>query len=242
MQDAYVGDIGDFGKYGMLRLVGYSGLRLAVNWYRVIPDPSVETRQDDGKYVQYLNRPQEFRAYDSALFDALQKLILTDRDRKISRIERSGILDASYYSAPLQGDREAWHREALAHTVDADIVFLDPDNGLETRGMYARNGATEKHVRLDELRDYYERGQSVILYQHRPQMTKKELCIQSVLDLNRDFIGADDVYILEFPRWSTRYYFFFVHREHAEKIRQVCDYMDTHWQGMCQRVDRNSFV
>lgn len=37
MQDNYVGDIGDYGKYGLLRNVTAAGLRLAVNWYRVIP-------------------------------------------------------------------------------------------------------------------------------------------------------------------------------------------------------------
>ena len=37
MQDNYVGDIGDYGKYGLLRNVTVAGLRLAVNWYRVIP-------------------------------------------------------------------------------------------------------------------------------------------------------------------------------------------------------------
>ena len=37
MQDNYVGDIGDYGKYGLLRNVTAAGLRLAVNWYRVVP-------------------------------------------------------------------------------------------------------------------------------------------------------------------------------------------------------------
>ena len=36
MQDNYVGDIGDYGKYGLLRNVTAAGLRLAVNWYRVV--------------------------------------------------------------------------------------------------------------------------------------------------------------------------------------------------------------
>ena len=42
MQDNYVGDIGDYGKYGLLRNVTAAGLQLAVNWYRVVLPPSNE--------------------------------------------------------------------------------------------------------------------------------------------------------------------------------------------------------
>jgi hypothetical protein len=33
MQDRYAGDVGDFGKLGMLRKIAYSGLKIGVNWY-----------------------------------------------------------------------------------------------------------------------------------------------------------------------------------------------------------------
>jgi|LFRM01.2.fsa_nt_gb hypothetical protein len=33
MQSRLVGDIGDFGKYGMLRCLLSAGCRLGINWY-----------------------------------------------------------------------------------------------------------------------------------------------------------------------------------------------------------------
>lgn len=36
MQDRYVGDVGDFGKIGMLRQLEEAGLRIGVNWYLTI--------------------------------------------------------------------------------------------------------------------------------------------------------------------------------------------------------------
>ena len=69
MQDNYVGDIGDYGKYGLLRNVTAAGLQLAVNWYRVVLPPSNEQddgeciscskkpKQKDGKYTSYLEHP-----------------------------------------------------------------------------------------------------------------------------------------------------------------------------------------
>jgi hypothetical protein len=61
-------------------------------------------------------------------------------------LEESGVLpaDSVSYSARLvdrMGDsaRRAWHRDALSSLVAADLVFVDPDNGLrnEHRGSKA---------------------------------------------------------------------------------------------------------
>ena len=73
MQDNYVGDIGDYGKYGLLRNVTATGLRLAVNWYRVIP--TRPGKQEDGKYTSYLDKPEIYRHYDPELFDCLADIV-----------------------------------------------------------------------------------------------------------------------------------------------------------------------
>lgn len=50
MQNRYTGDIGDFGKLGLLRVLQESGLTIGVNWY-LVPD---ENHNSDGRHVQYL--------------------------------------------------------------------------------------------------------------------------------------------------------------------------------------------
>ncbi|MBQ9065866.1 MAG: hypothetical protein IJ123_10505 [Blautia sp.] len=50
MQDRYTGDIGDFGKLGLLRVLESQGLTIGINWSRT-PD---EDHNDDGKYTKYL--------------------------------------------------------------------------------------------------------------------------------------------------------------------------------------------
>ena len=37
MQDSYIGDIGDYCKYGLLREVCAAAMSLSVNWYNVVP-------------------------------------------------------------------------------------------------------------------------------------------------------------------------------------------------------------
>ena len=46
MKNQYVGDIGDFGKYSMLRAFIDAGIKVGVNWYLTEDDGS-----NDGKFT-----------------------------------------------------------------------------------------------------------------------------------------------------------------------------------------------
>ena len=227
MQDNYIGDIGDYGKYGLLREVCDAELSLSVNWYRVIP--SKLGKQDDGKYTSYLSMPQKYRGYDPDIFDSLHKIVFQEQDRRIERVEQENLFPARYFSEPLSRDRKVWHNQAMVQTQSTKVVFLDPDNGLETVNMYQTDSATEKHVKWTELKDYYTRGQNVILYQHRPQMTTKEKCIDSVMSFQKNYLLADCVKLLEFPKYTNRFYFMFIHKNDEEKFDKICCSMVKKW-------------
>lgn len=111
MQKKYVGDVGDFGKYGLLRAicaVDDSGdatrLSLGVVWY-LVPD---ESHNSDGKYTAYLDASnpsgEAFRVCDSALYDALQEIVLRG-ERDVKSIRKRGVLPSGtvYYESPLLG-------------------------------------------------------------------------------------------------------------------------------------------
>ena len=53
MKNQYVGDIGDYGKYGLLRFLAGRGIKIGVNWYLTKDDES-----SDGKFTDYLKRPE----------------------------------------------------------------------------------------------------------------------------------------------------------------------------------------
>ena len=245
MQDNYVGDIGDYGKYGLLRAIVSQKLELAVNWYKVWPKKLFEkgikrrtacNKQNDGKYVSYLDKPEQYRYYDPELFDCLVNLVKTERS--IEKLETSNILKAQFFSEPLTGaQRPEWHKRALLATAGADVVFLDPDNGLQTPSMYQRGYARDKHATWQEVKDYYRRGQSVVLYQHRPQMMKKENCIQKVLAFERSFLQAESTLLLEYPRYTNRYYFIFAHQVHQPVLQKVYHSVAQTWKRMCSPID-----
>lgn len=93
MQNKYVGDIGDFGKYLLLKSVS-SGFRLGVNWCLV----EDETNNNDGNFIGYLNddsNNNEYKKLDSVLYDALKEIVETNQ-RNIDSIQNSTrVLDSN---------------------------------------------------------------------------------------------------------------------------------------------------
>ena len=98
MQNRYFGDVGDFSKYGMLRVLLKSGLKVGINWY-LFPD---QGHNKDGKHTAYLvNDTHELRNCDVFLYDFLKKSI--SGKRHISIIENSELLGSTiYYSKSLE--------------------------------------------------------------------------------------------------------------------------------------------
>ena len=66
MKNQYVGDVGDYGKYGLLRYISNKGIHIGVNWYLTEDDDS-----NDGKFISYLSKESE-RKYDGELYDFLR--------------------------------------------------------------------------------------------------------------------------------------------------------------------------
>jgi hypothetical protein len=93
MQNRYVGDVGDYGKYALLRHlcavdVGKS-LRLAVVWC-LFPD---ETLNNDGKHISYL-KDSGFARLDPELHTTLNSIVSLGR-RHVSTIAELGCLPPS---------------------------------------------------------------------------------------------------------------------------------------------------
>lgn len=240
MQDRYTGDIGDFGKLGLLRQLASTGLSIGVNWYRT-PD---ETHNSDGLHIGYLQK-QEFRFCDPALWSALGQIVSSGK-REITALEQSDILNATYFRRLLDsssGDKIArqavrmdWHRQALQALHGCDIVFVDPDNGLMVPSA-EDTAKSNKFVLPNELAEYYLAGASIIYYQHKARRTDEFYIDQHrQLVSSGAFPGATSLG-LKFIKTSLRYYFCAIHPEH-EKAFTTCvqQMMQSPWQYCFEHI------
>lgn len=244
MQDRYVGDIGDFGKLGMLRAISKTGLSVGVNWY-LTPD---EDHNGDGRHVGYLQN-EKYRACDEPLWQALKRIVESGQ-RQVSALENSDILRAVYYPDRLDLEdktkperaklREKWHNAALERLGGCDVVFVDPDNGLMVPSA-EETAKSNKFVTARELTDYYDHGASVIYYQHKARRPDAFYIDQHKRLLN-SCAGASGIG-LKFVTTSLRYYFFILQPEHREKICGcISDMLKTSWKEHFRLVEIWEFM
>ena len=229
MQDRYVGDVGDFGKYGLLRSLCRgdehgAALRLGVLWYRFDGDDSAAA--NDGRHTDYLCAPSRqerpLRECDPDLFEIV--LHLVKNDRSIAAVEANRVLpaDTVFFSEGLsfrgtpKGERDAkrhrWLNAGLRRVKEAEVVFFDPDNGLEVPSRRKRNLMGPKYVYYDDLQSCWERGQSLIVYHHIGRTSRErkadagEQIGSRCRELRQKLSGAEPT-VVRYRRRSPRVYF-----------------------------------
>lgn len=246
MQDRYVGDIGDYGKYGLLRaltgtgLKSGDGLKLFINWYKTCQNNKKFNKNKDGKFINYLNdeNASKYDKYDNDLYYKLQSIVNTNRSLEEIECPEAKILNATFYnnivcSGPL---RLEWHRRSLKNSEGSDVVFLDPDNGIETKKMREEKKNSVKHVKWDEISDYYL-NHSVIIYQHQPRV-KYEIFINDLFEQQRKYIQKK-VYMIKIVKYSSfvnRFYLMFIHRNHATFFNRAIESMRNRIPKFCCEI------
>jgi hypothetical protein len=171
VKDQYVGDINDYLKYSLLRALdrAHAGT-LQVCWMRTARDG-----RTDGARVSYLREGDPTRALDPVVFDELTKII-TARERSLSAVQASAILTGARFHPALLDDqpdvRERHFKEIWQTLGPRDLVFFDPDNGIEVASVRAGARNCCKYVFLEEIAVALGDRRSVCVYQHFPRVKR----------------------------------------------------------------------
>ncbi|HKD31721.1 MAG TPA: hypothetical protein VKC66_38175 [Xanthobacteraceae bacterium] len=163
MQTRYSGGVGDFGKFALLRHL-MQGRRLAVCWY--LTGANDHTTNHD-RYFDYLTRPLAFRHLAPELYDQLVEF-LRNRDAladPLAALQSSGVLEDAIFirrEVPKKASSRLLWAEGLVNSVrGANLVFLDPDNGIEGRRL------TKRHAALAEIAALRQKDRALIIGHHQ---------------------------------------------------------------------------
>lgn len=147
MQRGHIGGVGDFGKFALLRHLK-QGRRLAVCFCLSHANGEVKDR---AKYFDYLSQPEKFQHLAPELFGQLVQFAAsrgTGADPLIA-LRSSGVLGDTIFvrhKVPKQSSlRPAWAELLVQSVGDADLVFLDPESGIQG------NRLTNRHIALAEI-------------------------------------------------------------------------------------------
>lgn len=196
MQNKYIGDIGDYVKFTLLRTLTADGGQLGVAWY-LFPDEN----NNDGGHIEYLyppehwkelerfhfqkHPPENWEKLDSPLFHKLKAIVRNERHTRAIEVDEEILgKDTKYYSELLCPSesiaantlrcfearahwRKRWFKYLLGTLDGCNIVFADPDNGLCEDEKF-RYGTVKywKRLPLSEARSLAEGGRTVVVYHH----------------------------------------------------------------------------
>lgn len=255
MQNRYFGDVGDYGKYGLLRQLASPNissypLKLGINWY-LVPD---ERHNNDGRHTSYLEN-EKMRSCDPELFDDLRGS-LEKSVRDITAIETALPASTQFFAKPLSYDdlpsiganakelrlsrRKAWVEDGLQATSKSELVFFDPDNGLEITSKDKHEKTAPKHIYWDEIAPYQNRGQSVVIYHHLGR-TGGSHTQQTTARLNQarqNLSFGRNSFALRFFRGTSRIFLIVPTDDHCENIiGNVARMLTTPWKHHFELMD-----
>jgi hypothetical protein len=216
----FVNDIGDYAKYALLRALcanGQATIRLGVIWY--LTD---HTEQNgDGRKRAHLSQ-DGWETLDPELLKSMRLIeerLASQDELNVRLIEASGILppDTSYFSEAIPraersvhqrvSGRVAWFSRAQKKVAPCNLVFLDPDNGLEVRSAPITSPLASKYATVSEIAALLEHGSGVVLYQHGARtpwpVQRERICAQIASGTNQ----ALTIRSLRFGAFGARSFF-----------------------------------
>jgi hypothetical protein len=232
MNSAYIGDVTDFGKYGLLRRIcgveppETPRLKLGVIWY-LRPEPTFGYLASDSILGV---RPSDL---DGDLYSQLQRLSGARID--IKAVEDTGLLgsDAVFFNEAISPDRSARFTRAVRMVGKArcDLVFLDPDTGVDSDDV-----ATSRHATFGEVATLRRAGVCVALIDF-PGRTRRSIA-QTMQRLISDSLSSSqpEPFGLRFRFGSGRYFLIAPCSLHEDALRRRTDRLVSEWSPVFERV------
>jgi len=225
VQDRYVADVGDFGKFQLFRYLfnhkqsPLDGKELSQIWFM---HQGEGEENNDGRHIDYFER---MMGTDEYLEHSLLDVIMRDK-REVTELENLKLLpNAKFFYTEVPKaleDRYLWLNTALTFSMDSPIVAVAPDNGmalkckrsekrfdfLTLKENYAQKVYPHKYIFADEVSYFYRLPhlEVCIVYQHLSRCFSHDEQITSLLsDLTKKY---DHIVAIKHKPYSPRAFFF----------------------------------
>lgn len=228
MNEAWLCDIGDYGKYGLLRfLAEKTNLSLGVVWYRT----SQALKKQPKQTFTYLETAQPWlRDCDPDLFDFLRAL--HNQQKATFETICDALPRGTHFfpdDVPL-GDRGAWLKRAIEKMRDQRLIFLDPDNGFWLREDSEKAQRSTKHVFCEEIARVRNEGKSVVFYHHHDRsLGKFDPQISRITGQIRDKIGAEAHWLRSHRVQARAYFVVPTHQDGGLLTSALDEFRQTRW-------------
>jgi len=226
VKNQYFGDINDYRKYGLLRCFSDGAFRVGLCWMLTAPDGS-----GDGNQTAYLDDPTRWRRHDPQLFDFLKERVATRR-RDVRQFEASDLPPrAVFFSDTLSDDAErraTYWVDAARSLAATDLVFFDPDNGLEVTSVPYGRRESCRYLYWREVKQAAEAGMSLVVFQHWRRQNRKGLVeslsaeLRSWMPAGADILAIGSAFVLFLAACQP---------EHRDRFAKALGLLAKRWAG-----------
>ncbi len=198
LRDQYAGDVSDVLKFAFLRALAGADRTLGIAWYYAPGDDG----RVDGRHLEWRDEAA-WRLLDEELHVGLATL----PERSIAALEQAAIWPKGvlFHREPMPSrvQRSAWGTHKRNALDDANLVFLDPDNGI--------GAETEKHATFKEIRLLHKAGRAIVFITFPGHNLKHDALLQHLHEQLAAEVGAETAITLRtsvsVPRSAgSRYY------------------------------------
>jgi hypothetical protein len=124
-------------------------------------------------------------------------------------------------------ERAAWQHGLLEAAGNVDLVFVDPDNGIEVPSKPVGRKGSSKYVTWAELEMLWAAGCSLLIYQHFPRKLRRAFAQQLASELTRR-TGAHLVQAFRTPHVL---FLLAAQDPHLEQFQPVGPLLSERWKG-----------
>jgi hypothetical protein len=228
MKNQYFGDVNDYKKYGILRILqkAFPDDKIAICWMLTPDDGS-----SDGKKLGHFNNKKNERRCDPDLFDLLHKSTILNKQRSVSEAEEIFPADSVVFFKEIISDdmkkREQYFSNLKHSATGCKLMFFDPDIGIAPASIIKGRKDSSMYIYSDEIKDFYGSDKSVLIYQHFPRIERTAF-IENTAKILLINTGASDVVAF---RTSHVVYFLLVAENKSKAILNSCNLILDKWNG-----------
>ena len=111
-----------------------------------------------------------------------------------------------------------------------DLIFFDPDNGLEIKSKSLGQKDSSKYLYWSEVVECYKTGQSILIYQHFPRENRNTF-ISSTLESIRTKTGSESTIYFQ---TSNVAFFLICQDKHSQYFSNKSKTISNKWGGQIQ--------
>ncbi len=183
----------------------------------------------DCEFRQYLHQPGRWRHHDAELYDRLRCLLAPGTERSVVHARNWDLVPgATYFEAFLPDEtlaRQQYFTAAWEELADCDLIFFDPDNGIEVESTTIGARGSCKCIYWCELIHAYGMCKSLLVYQHYPRVSRERF-VPFLASRLAEELGAPSVTAFRTPHVV---FFLVAQDRHREALPSVQGTIAAHW-------------